>query len=112
MEVILVIGLAAFGYTEACHAEGAWVLWKKVGLRIEGKWQPSQWQIDSVFPTYDMCIQSLTKDFNRYKDLYSKFNPSVYEDGSGFAVLNLTDPSKKDFSYESKCLPDKVKPGK
>ena len=63
---VILIGLAIFGYTEACNAECAWVLWKQLGLRVEGRWQEPRWQIDSAFPTYDLCIQSRIKDFNYY----------------------------------------------
>ena len=104
---VILIGLAIFGYAEVCNAQCAWVLWIKMGNRVEGIWYPPQWQIHSAFPTYDLCVQSRIKDFNYYKEIYiyNKMNVSLYADGSGFAVYDA-ERSRIDVSYESKCLPD------
>jgi len=110
---VILIGLIIFSYMEVSRGECAWVLWKQEGSRVEGKWYPPQWEIDSAFPTYDLCIQYRIKELNRRKEryIYNKTPISTYDDGSGFIILNREN-NITEFSYQSKCLPDTIDPRK
>ncbi len=110
---VILIGLFILGYgCPLANAQCAWVLWEQIGNRIEGKWYPPEWHINSAFPTYDQCVQKQNKNFNFLKDAYSKSKPSIYMDTVGFSVLNPNEGNRVDFSYESKCLPDTIDPRK
>jgi hypothetical protein len=109
--VILIIGLAIFSYVEVCRAEGAWVLWENLGIRLPSFGKPdwSGWKLERAYPTYEMCIKEAnyrikTKSASRNK---TEYQIEIRSDGF------MAKKSDDDWTfYEVKCFPDTVDPRK
>jgi len=108
LAAVLVIGLVLFTYAEVCGTECAWVLWERSIPETD-----KDWQINSAYPNYEMCIEARRLIMNPILATWKKTfgDDNIIQSQHGFTVTEK-DSAKVKFYYFSKCLPDTIDPRK
>lgn len=103
---IVLIGLAIFGYSEMCRADGAWVLWEK-----NYRYAPLEWRIEGAYPSYDACVK---KEMEACKEKEEAYQPKLNPNSKCITTLggHYHTVVGTQLTTEWKCLPDTVDPRK
>lgn len=116
--VVILIGLAIFGYAEVCKAQSAWVLWEKMEFSAfeKGKNQHFivSWRILGAVPKYEECLEKLSKTWEQYKIDYSPEKSEGIKETSSklYGIISISFKNGDTLFFTLSCLPDTVDPRK
>jgi hypothetical protein len=99
---VILIGLAIFGYTEACDAADAWVLWKQETEAQPNGGIETRWFIQTALTEHSACYAMALR--------LAEADRKILNAGGKLTVVRVRDKEGTVFTIFYRCFPDTFDP--